>query len=426
MKKATSTKRWLWLVTVVAILVAMACMFTACGGNEEEQTQPTEIIPTDLYWNLDKALYTENSDVGLSTRERGDDGLYHFRFVTGGKLVELTTGDAQIVNYIDTMEVVGLILDADGNIADAVPVAEFATEVAKEFFVKKVKGNNVQLNSSPLMNGMDVDIVVPDGAHIVDVRRDTETPGEKIELDIMDTVWVYADLDGNVTNVILSKRPPQSEFYNRLDRFYSGGKTTRVPDKDGVYTIPFSVNGDVVQLKCKDVDLVSSIDSGTDTKIHFGLVFDEEGYIIDTMTGAEAIRGVATAVVFHVKEINGDQVTLIRRLSGSNQGSEVTITLNENTQIINTESVYMGEQCWCFDHAGQLVDVVADFADDRVGHSGEVHAIVHNDVQLNGDGIVLVEEDANALCHGFVSQQVNQTVFLGAGSHSARLRRISL
>ena len=121
MKKATSTKRWLWLVTVVAILVAMACMFTACGGNgEEEQTQPTEIIPTDLYWNLDKALYTENSDVGLSTRERGDDGLYHFRFVTGGKLVELTTGDAQIVNYIDTMEVVGLILDADGNIADAV------------------------------------------------------------------------------------------------------------------------------------------------------------------------------------------------------------------------------------------------------------------------------------------------------------------
>ena len=188
MKKATSTKRWLWLVTVVAILVAMACMFTACGGNEEEQTQPTEIIPTDLYWNLDKALYTENSDVGLSTRERGDDGLYHFRFVTGGKLVELTTGDAQIVNYIDTMEVVGLILDADGNIADAVPVAEFATEVATEFFVKSVEGNNLQLNSAPAMNGMDINVTVPETAFIMDARRDTETPGEKVELEVMDTL----------------------------------------------------------------------------------------------------------------------------------------------------------------------------------------------------------------------------------------------
>ena len=47
MKKATPTKKWLWLVSVVAVLVAMACMFTACGDKQEE-TQPTEIIPTDL------------------------------------------------------------------------------------------------------------------------------------------------------------------------------------------------------------------------------------------------------------------------------------------------------------------------------------------------------------------------------------------
>ena len=364
MKKATSTKRWLWLVTVVAILVAMACMFTACGGNEEEQTQPTEIIPTDLYWNLDKALYTENSDVGLSTRERGDDGLYHFRFVTGGKLVELTTGDAQIVNYIDTMEVVGLILDADGNIADAVPVAEFATEVAKEFFVKKVKGNNVQLNSSPLMNGMDVDIVVPDGAHIVDVRRDTETPGEKIELDVMDSVWVYADMDNNITDVYLSKRPPQSEFYLRLNRFYSSGKTTRTPDKDGVYTIPFAVNGEQVELKCKDEALVSKIDSGTDAGQHMGLVFDEEGYIIDMMSGSEALRGVAVAMVFDVKEINGNQVTFVGRLPVSSQGNEVTVNLTENTKIINSEMAYKGNQCWEIDFAGQYLDSLK--LDDRV------------------------------------------------------------
>ena len=366
MKKATSTKRWLWLVTVVAVLVAMACMFTACGGQTqpEETEQPTEALPTELYWNLDKALYTENSETGLSTRERAADGLYHFRFVTAGKLVELTSGDAQIVNYIDTMEVMGLILDADGNIADAVPVAEFATEVAKEFFVKKVSGNNVQLNSSPLMNGMDVDIVVPDGAFVSDVRRDSENPGEKLELDIMDSVWVYADMDNVVTNVFLSKRPPKSEFYLRLDRFYSSGKTTRVPDKDGVYTIPFAVNGKQVELKCKDEALVSKIDSGTDAGQHMGLVFDEEGYIIDMMSGSEALRGVAVALVFDVKEINGNQVTFVGRLPVSSQGQEVTVNLTENTVIINSEKAYKGNQCWEIDYPGQILDSLK--LDDRV------------------------------------------------------------
>ena len=367
MKKATPTTKRVWLVVVLAMLLAMACMFTACSG-EEEATEPsteptTAVVTSPLYWNLDKAFYTETSETGLSTRERADDGLYHFRFACEGKLVELTTADAQIVNYLDTMEVMGLILDADGGIVDAIPVAELATEVAKEFFVKKISGNSIQLNSSPAMNGMDVDIVVPEGAYVMDVRRDSEAVAQPIELEVMDTVWVYADMENVVTNLFLSKRSPASEFYVRMDRFYANGETTRVPDKNGIYTIPFAVNGQIVELKCKDKDLVSSIDSGTDTGAHMGLVFDEEGYIIDDMSGANALRCAATAVVFHVKEINGDQVTFVRKLPGSNQGSEVTLTVNENTQIINTEKVYMGDECWCGE-TGTLLDSLQ--LDDRV------------------------------------------------------------
>ena len=372
MKKATPITKRVWLIVVVAMLVAMACLFTACNNNKQQSdttepsTEPTvtETVTSPLYWNIDKKIYTETSDTGLSTRERADDGLYHFRFACEGKLVELTTADAQIVNYVDTMEVMGLILDADGSIVDAIPVAELATEVAKEFFVKKVNGTTIQLNSSPAMNGMDVQVQLPETAFVMDVRPDSETPAQAVELSVMDSVWVYADMNNVVTNLFLSNRPAESEFYIRLDRYYSNGATTRVPDDDGVYTIPFAVNGQIVELKCKDKDLVSSIDSGTDTGAHMGLVFDEEGYIVDDMSGASALRGVATAVVFHVKEINGDQVTFVRKLPGSNQGSEVTVTMTEQTQIINTESVYMGEQCWCFDHAGQLVDELK--VEDRV------------------------------------------------------------
>ena len=363
MKNVTSTKKWLWLVSVVAVLVAMACLFTACG-DETQESQPTETVPSELYWNLDKALYTDLSATGLSARERHEDGLYHFRFATAGKVVELTCDDAQLVNYIDTMDAMGIVTDADGNIVDARPVSEFGNELVKEFFVKKVNGNTVQLNSSQVMNGMDVTVVIPDSAYIMDVRPEAETPAGKVELEIMDNVWIYSDMRATVTNVLLTKRPPKSELYTRVDRYYSGGKTTRVPDENGVYTIPFAVNGEIVKLKCKDMTLVSAIDAGTDTAVHMGLVFDEEGYIIDTMSGAEAVRGIATAVVFHVKEINGDQVTFIRKMPGNNQGEEITLTVNENTQIFNTEQGYMGSQCWAFDHFGELTDHLE--IDDRV------------------------------------------------------------
>lgn len=353
-------KKWVVIVAIIAALLliaggVVAAIFLLNG----QQDQPGEqTVQSDLYWNLDKVTFTENSETGLSTRERAEDGLYHFRFATKGKLVELTTADAQIVNFIDTMEVMGLVFDADGLIVDAVTVEMIATEVAKDYFVKSVDGAALQLNSSPAMNGMDVDLVIPEDAYIMDGRADSETAGQPIELDVMDTVWVYADMDGKVTDVFLSSRPADSEFYVRVNKMYANGATTRVPDENGVYTIPFAVNGQIVDLKCKDVELVSFIDSGTDSKLHFGLIFDEEGYIIDTMTGAEALRGVMAANVFHVTEINGQDVTLTRKLPGNNQGQEVKIKVTEDTLIFTTDN-----RCF-FDHIGQLVDEL--IINDRV------------------------------------------------------------
>ena len=100
-----------WLSTLI-LAVLLGLLLTQCTGDgDATQSTPAQTVgyigeaeDYDLYWNLDKALYTENSDVGLSTRERAEDGLYHFRFASGGKLLELTTGDAQMVNYLDTMD----------------------------------------------------------------------------------------------------------------------------------------------------------------------------------------------------------------------------------------------------------------------------------------------------------------------------------
>ena len=47
-----------------------------------------------------------------------------------------------------------------------------------------------------------------------------------------------------------------------------------------------------------------------------------------------------------------------------------------------------------------------------------VYTIVHDNMQLDGDGAVLVVNDLDALGHGFPPEQVNQAVRLGAHGHS--------
>lgn len=341
MKQETGkkSKKWIWLVALIALLVIAAGVVAAIFllPKPDDQGEPAPIV-SDLYWNLDRAIYTQDSETGLSTREPAEDGLYHIRFATKGQIVQYATSDIQLVNFIDSMYALGLVLDADGMIVDAIEAKEFKTEIAKEFFVKKIEGNYLTLNSSPAMNGMDVPVTLTDATYVSDVRLDAENPGQSIDLEIMDTVWAYGDADQNLTDLFISERPAESEVYMRLDRYYAKGETTRVPDKDGVYTIPFAVNGKVVELKCKDKAVVSLIDEGQDNHRHMGLTFDEEGYITGMMTAATALRGRLLADSWNVTAIDGNTVTITRRLPGSEKGKVATFNLTEDTFMCISEN----------------------------------------------------------------------------------------
>ena len=64
--------------------------------------------------------------------------------------------------------------------------------------------------------------------------------------------------------------------------------------------------------------------------------------------------------------------------------------------------------------AGVLGDHIAHLAHDGAADSGQVDAVFHDDVQLDGDGVVFVIGDLDALAHGLPPQQVDQTVGHGA------------
>lgn len=344
MKQETGkkSKKWLWIIlAIVAVLAAaaVALVFLLPHDAPVEEPPEEETPYSEIYWNIDRIKFIEE-ETGLSNREKGEDKLVHLRFASQGQLHELATADRQLVNYIDTMDACGLIFDADGLIIDAMPISDFAVETAKGFYVKQISGNTVVVNSSIALNGMDITFQLSDSVHVMDVRQETETPAQAVALEVMDTVSVYGTVENPATSVFLMERSPASEPYLRIDRMFSSatGATTRVPDANGVYTIPFALNGEVLQLKCKDVAVVTEIDLGNGAASVMGLVFDEEGYIIDTVVAATAMRGKLLCTSYSVTAMNGNSIEATCLASGNEQGKVVNFTIDENTVIIMNET----------------------------------------------------------------------------------------
>ncbi len=339
-KEATKkSKLWIWLVVGIVALLAVAGVVLALvmggGGKAPEGPQGGR---ADLYWNVDRATYTQNSESGLSTREPGEDGVYRVRFAYNGELVEIPAADKQLVNYIDTMDCMGIVQDADGVIIDVVDPKTLATETARMFYVRKTENGVVTLNSSMAMNGMTMEIpMVADVTKVYDVAANAETLGAVIApeaLRPMDSVTVYSNGLGEATHVYVISHPVESPIYWRADNgMYDSAlkQTKRTPDENGYYTIPFYVNGEYVELKCNIQGIVNTIDNKNRFKAHTGLVLDENGYIVDNMLAATGIRGLLGCEMYDVVEVNGTTFTAENQISG--KMDQYTKTLAADAKI---------------------------------------------------------------------------------------------
>ena len=336
------SKKLGWLIAGLAVLLVVVGVVLAIILMPGEQAAPEPTGPVggrpQLYWNIDRKAYLgDDNTAGLSKREAGEDGLYHLRFAIDGKQVEYTIADKRLVNVIDTYDVVGLVFDEAGNVIDGIDPTTIATEVAKGFFVMRHQGNRLDMNSSFLMNGMASSKMLSELTEIYNVSNSAETVGMVDTLQPMDKVMIYANDKEEITHIYIVERQPEAEVYWRADRKYDSAtaSTSRVPDENGVYTIPFAYKGKHVELKCKDKDLVSEIDKVMIYACPFGLLFDEQGYIVDTIDPAIALRGMLLGSSFNVTAMDGDDITATYLQSGAQNGEEITFTLTEDTEIYN-------------------------------------------------------------------------------------------
>ena len=185
MKQETSkkSKKWLWLVAGAVVLLAIAGVVLAMllpGGEPEAPAGGR----ADLYWNVDRLAFQDRT-TGLSTREPAEDGLYHVRFALNGEHIEYTVSDKRLVNYIDTLEVMGLKFDENGMLIDAVAAVDVATEVGAPLYVQRVEGNTIIANTSPSMNSLSLDIVVSEQTQIYDVTGKNEPVGGICDVSVI-------------------------------------------------------------------------------------------------------------------------------------------------------------------------------------------------------------------------------------------------
>ncbi len=349
MKKETAKKNklWLWIgLGVVALLAVVGIVLALVLGQGQGQGGRA-----DLYWNVDRAAYTQ-SESGLSSREPAADGMYYIKFAYNGEQVELPVADKRLVNFIDTMDLMGLVIDRDGIVTDAVDVTQVAVEKGKGIYFVEATDTELVANSAVTLNGLAMRFAITENTQIYNVSVSASMVGELIQgkdIQVMDSIHVYANDQDEITHVYLVEPPLQSKIYWRMDQMWDGTQkdTTREPDEKGVYTIPYWCEGEEVEIKTKDRKLVAEIDNRSFYWCHSAFRFDEEGYAAARINTGTATRTISLVDCYDVMEIDGNNIST----QPFGNGTPVNFKVTENTKIYDVSNLAKA-----LGTAGQQVD----------------------------------------------------------------------
>ena len=394
------SKKWLWLIiAIVAVLAVVGVVLgiVLSGPSEEGPSGDADNGPkggrADIYWNIDKAMYS-NATTGMSVREPGADGKYHVTFAHDGEQVEYAFTDKRLVNYIDTADAVGLVFDDKGNVVDAVDVTTIAKELAKSFYVTKVEGDVITLNGSAVLDGLTKQITCTELTKIMNLSGPRETKGELIQpedVKPLDMVFVYGNDLEEATHFAIMDSPAESAIYWRNACYLE-------PDENGLYTVEMFCNGELVSLKSKDLELVTGIANVRADMAHFGLLFDEDGYVIETQSSHRGIRGRLGCSQYDVTEVNGANFTATRLMgAGFDLGKVYTNTLPEGVPVYDVSADYLLERRGKDVGSLQLGDRI-NVWEDTLGNIVEIY--IYNRIQnvpvyFKMDAVVNRQPDEN-------------------------------
>lgn len=344
MKRENAKKSKLGLIIAICLvaLLAVAGVLVAVLGFGDGQ-QATANGPVKLYWNVDKELYWGKSATGFSSREAGADGIFRIRFAVDGQQVEIPVADKTLVNAIDSLEVMTLSLDADGNIVDVQDAKMVIKQTVIKSYVQDVAGDTINANSSIAMNGMRHRIKVTDKTKIYDVSPDAEFVGKEIKADalsFLDCIHMFVNEATEEQTVYVLSYMEERKLYFRAEQMwdFSAEGTLRQPDANGVYTLGVFHEGEYVELKTKDKDIADLFDYKSPYSPHFTFGFDDDGYIVSIENSEVGTFGLLTAQRVEVLQMDGDKISATETIQGS-QGRIYNYTIPADCKIYDASNV---------------------------------------------------------------------------------------
>ena len=344
MKQEKTKKSKLGLILVIclaAALIAGGVLLAIFGlGGEQDVTAAG---PVKLYWNIDKELYWGKSATGFSSREPGADGIYRVRFAVDGQIQELAVADKTLVNAIDSLEVMVLTLDAEGNVIDAQDAKMVVKHSVIKSYVQDVTGDTINANSSILMNGMRHRIKVTDKTKIYDVSGDAEFVGQEVTQDtlsFLDCIHMFVNEATEEQTILVLSHMEDRKLYFRAEQMwdFAAEGTKRQPDENGLYTLGVFHEGEYVELKTKDKDIADLFDYKSPYSPHFCFGFDDDGYVISIENSEVGKFGMLDATRVEVLQIDGNQIMAMETIQGSS-GRTYNYTIPADCPIYDASSV---------------------------------------------------------------------------------------
>jgi len=342
------------LKRIIAALLGAALLLslTSCqekkqsAGKSDDSTAVSSEEPFRIYLNSDCKTYYD-PETGTSTRRPDKNGLYHLSLILDGDRVELSCASRTLVTLIDLWPMIGLAVDEDGQISDVIPIYDMPELFVERLFVVSIKNEVIGVHMSYGASSLPLEFTITNKTQIYDISPTAEPFGMPTQLRMMDEVTVFKEDDqSEALYVFITERAMEMPLFWRVDAVYGQPAwdketkcTTRTPDENGVYTIPMAKDGQLVDVLCKDVELVNRIDSLPVGQQCIGLHINEYGFADNWATARKAINGKLGVTEYDVTQLQANGFSATRTLPGSTQGAVWEGTFSEDCRIYDASGV---------------------------------------------------------------------------------------
>lgn len=327
-----------------------------------------------LYWNVEGSMYTQSGD---STREKAEDGYYYVLFATEGAIVEYKVADDELMQEIDSENLMGLVINEDDIITGKLDVEEItAGEIAPYCYVMSSVDGKIVANSASKGQGMETVFEVTNATNIYDVSGKADFVGEEVDkVSTFDRIRAFVNDEKEVTHVYIighyqsydcETEEGWCEHCNQTVEWMLWEEVDELPVRSGHFRLMYDVMLPEIQAPIEEdesviVDLNGHTATGPYNMRVFALFFENSYLAILDQSALETGTLIAEGAT--------DEGGVVWVRYGTFELFSGTLDASNNVSVLNGSAVYVNPDATFNMYGGTIVGGTAK-ANIKTGQTG--------------------------------------------------------